>query len=218
MRENEVMGRGQLITVEGIEGAGKSSLVSALAEELQARGLSLVVTREPGGTEIAERIRAILLADGEETMAVDTELLLLYAARAQHLQQVILPALAEGTWVVCDRFTDATFAYQGGGRAVPHARIAALDAWVTQGLAPDLTVLLDLPVQTAFSRIADRPHDRIEQMGLAFFERIRAAYLARAAASPARFVVIDAAQSMERVLNTVHTALTEHLGKDADVL
>lgn len=210
--------QGQFITVEGIEGAGKSSLVAALTDNLQARGLPLVVTREPGGTEIAERIRAILLADGEETMAPDTELLLLYAARAQHLQQVILPALTQGTWVVCDRFTDATFAYQGGGREVPHTRIAALDDWVTQGFAPDLTFLLDLPVKTAFSRIADRPHDRIEQMGGAFFERIRAAYLARADLFPARFVVIDAAQPMERVLDTVRTALTEHLIKDADVL
>jgi dTMP kinase len=210
--------QGQFITVEGIEGAGKSSLVAALTDNLQARGLPLVVTREPGGTEIAERIRAILLADGEETMAPDTELLLLYAARAQHLQQVILPALTQGTWVVCDRFTDATFAYQGGGREVPHTRIAALDDWVTQGFAPDLTFLLDLPVKTAFSRIADRPHDRIEQMGGAFFERIRAAYLARADLFPARFVVIDAAQPMESVLDTVRTALTEHLIKDADAL
>ena len=210
--------QGQFITVEGIEGAGKSSLVGALTEDLQARGLPLLVTREPGGTEIAERIRAILLAKGEEAMVADTELLLLSAARAQHLHQVILPALAEGTWVVSDRFTDATFAYQGGGRAVPHTRIAALDEWVTQGFSPNLTFLLDLPVTTAFSRIADRPHDRIEQMGSDFFERVRAAYLARADLLPSRFVVIDATQPMERVLDTVRTALTEHLIKDTDVL
>lgn len=208
--------QGQFITVEGIEGAGKSSLVGALTEDLQARGLPLLVTREPGGTEIAERIRAILLAEGEEAMAPDTELLLLSAARAQHLQQVILPALAEGTWVVCDRFTDATFAYQGGGRAVPDTRIAALDEWVTQGFSPDLTFLLDLPVTTAFSRIADRPHDRIEQMGRDFFERVRAAYLARADLSPARFVVIDAAQPKGEVLTTVRTALADRLIKDVN--
>lgn len=192
--------RGRFITVEGIEGAGKSTQMQAVGEFLRARGVPTVITREPGGTELGEALRELLLDTENRTMAADTELLLVFAARAEHLDKVIVPALESGTWVLSDRFTDATFAYQGGGRGIDAERIAVLEQWVQGGLRPDLTLLLDLPVTAGMQRIAGRnPPDRFEREDDTFFERIRASYLERAAAEPGRFRRIDAGAPPESV-------------------
>lgn len=192
--------RGRFITVEGIEGAGKSTQMAAIREYLSAQGVRVVVTREPGGTRLGEAVRALLLDPGNRGMSSDTELLLVFAARAEHLHKVIVPALEAGDWVLSDRFTDATFAYQGGGRGVDGARIAALEQWVQGELRPDLTLLLDLPVATGMARINARGRpDRFEREDPAFFERIRASYLQRADAEPRRFRRIDATTSVEAV-------------------
>jgi dTMP kinase len=185
--------RGRFITVEGIEGAGKSTQLPGLRELLLGRGHEVVVTREPGGTRVGEALRSVLLGVGDEPLAVDTEILLMFAARAQHLARVILPALERGAWVLCDRFTDATYAYQGGGRGVAEARIQALEQWVQGTLRPDLTLLLDVAVATGLGRARGRgPADRFEQERAAFFERVRSVYLSRAAREPARFRVVPA--------------------------
>ncbi len=192
--------RGRFITVEGIEGAGKSTQMAAIREYLSAQGVRVVVTREPGGTRLGEAVRALLLDPGNRGMSSDTELLLVFAARAEHLHKVIVPALEAGDWVLSDRFTDATFAYQGGGRGVDGARIAALEQWVQGELRPDLTLLLDLPVATGMARISARGRpDRFEREDPAFFERIRACYLQRADAEPGRFRCIDASAPVEAV-------------------
>jgi dTMP kinase len=194
------MMRGQFITLEGIEGAGKSTQREAVATCLRDQGLALLLTREPGGSALAERIRALLLDPANAGMHADAELLLMFAARAEHLQQHILPALAAGTWVVCDRFTDATYAYQGGGRGVPVERIATLEQLVQGDLRPDLTLLFDLPAATGLARAHGRSvPDRFEREQQAFHERVRARYLARAAAEPDRVVVIDARRTPEAV-------------------
>jgi dTMP kinase len=191
---------GLFITLEGPEGAGKSTNRDYLAELLGATGREVVLTREPGGTPLAERIREILLAPAAEPMAVDTELLLMFAARAQHLAQVIRPALARGALVLCDRFVDATYAYQGGGRGVPVERIATLEAFVLGGLQPDLTLVFDLPVETGLARAARRGAlDRFEQEQRAFFEAVRQTYLDRAQVVPARYRLIDASRSLAEV-------------------
>jgi len=188
---------GVFITLEGGEGAGKSTQLAVLCEWLCARGVPLIQTREPGGTALGEQLRSLLLS---ERMGSDTELLLMFAARAEHLQQVIRPALARGTWVVCDRFTDATYAYQGGGRGIADARIAVLETWVQGDLQPDLTLLLDVPVAQGLQRIQQRAAlDRFEQEQQAFFEAVRGAYLARAASAPARYRVIDASGTVAEV-------------------
>ncbi|MGE8408532.1 MAG: dTMP kinase [Pseudomonas sp.] len=195
---------GLFITLEGPEGAGKSTNRDYLAGRLRDQGLDVLLTREPGGTPLAERIRELLLAPSEEKMHADTELLLVFAARAQHLAEVIRPALARGAVVLCDRFTDATYAYQGGGRGLSVERIATLERFVQEGLQPDLTLLFDLPVEVGLSRAAARGRlDRFEQEGLAFFEAVRQAYLARASADPQRYRLVDAAQP----LNVVQKAL-----------
>ncbi len=195
---------GLFITLEGPEGAGKSTNRDYLAGHLRDQGLDVLLTREPGGTPLAERIRELLLAPSEEKMHADTELLLVFAARAQHLAEVIRPALARGAVVLCDRFTDATYAYQGGGRGLSVERIATLERFVQEGLQPDLTLLFDLPVEVGLSRAAARGRlDRFEQEGLAFFEAVRQAYLARASADPQRYRLVDAAQP----LNVVQKAL-----------
>ncbi len=192
--------RGRFITVEGIEGAGKSTQMAAIREYLSAQGVRVVVTREPGGTRLGEAVRALLLDPGNRGMSSDTELLLVFAARAEHLHKVIVPALEAGDWVLSDRFTDATFAYQGGGRGVDGARIAALEQWVQGELRPDLTLLLDLPVATGMARINARGRpDRFEREDPAFFERIRSCYLQRADAEPGRFRCIDASAPVEAV-------------------
>jgi dTMP kinase len=204
------MRRGRFITLEGGEGAGKSTQLQTVAACLTAAGIPFLTTREPGGTPRAEAIRGLLLSPGEaEPMASETELLLMFAARAQHVKQRIAPALAAGTWVLCDRFTDATRAYQGGGRGLDLSQIEALAAWVHGDCWPDLTLLLDVPAAQGLARAAKRSaKDRIEQETLAFFERVRAHYLAQAAAEPARFRVIDAAPAEAAVTAQV-TAMVE---------
>lgn len=199
---------GRFITVEGIEGAGKSTQMDAIRVFLEGRGIPVILTREPGGTPLAEAVRGLLLDPDNRGMAGDTELLLVFAARAEHLERVIRPALAAGRWVLSDRFTDATYAYQGGGRGIDPGRIAALEDWVQGALRPHLTLLLDLPVQAGMERVADRGRpDRFEREDPAFFERIRDTYLARAEAEPGRFRRIDAGAPVERVREAVLAAV-----------
>ncbi|TDF85567.1 dTMP kinase [Pseudomonas sp. H9] len=203
---------GLFITLEGPEGAGKSTNREYLAEHLRAQGVDVVLTREPGGTPLAERIRELLLAPSDELMDADTELLLVFAARAQHLAQVIRPALARGAVVLCDRFTDATYAYQGGGRGLSVARIATLEQFVQGELRPDLTLVFDLPVEVGLSRAAARGRlDRFEQEGQAFFEAVRQAYLARANATPQQYKLIDASQSLTQVQQALDALLPQIL-------
>jgi dTMP kinase len=190
--------RGKFITLEGIDGAGKSSHLAWIGERLRQAGREVVVTREPGGTPLGEQLRDILLRD---TMDAGTEVLLMFAARQEHLARVVRPALARGAWVVSDRFTDATFAYQGGGRGFPAEKLRILEAWVQEGLQPDLTLYFDVSVSTGQARLqrAAGAQDRFEQEDSAFHERVRAAYLARAREHPERFRVIDAAQSPAQI-------------------
>nr|WP_256122426.1 dTMP kinase [Pseudomonas putida] len=196
------------ITLEGPEGAGKSTNRDYLAARLREHGLDVVLTREPGGTPLAEKVRELLLAPSDEGMAADTELLLVFAARAQHLAQVIRPALARGSVVLCDRFTDATYAYQGGGRGLSVERIAALEQFVQGNLRPDLTLVFDLPVEVGLARAAARGRlDRFEQEGQAFFEAVRQAYLQRAQGAPQRYSLLDAAQSLEAVQRDIDALL-----------
>lgn len=185
--------RGRFITFEGIDGAGKSSQIAFVTGLLRARGLKVVATREPGGTPLGEKLRELLL---HEPMHLETEALLMFAARREHLAALIEPALARGEWVVCDRFSDATWAYQGGGRGLEREKFAQLERWVHGHLQPDLTLLFDLPHTVAQGRIAAQARglDRFEQERAEFHERVRAAYLERAAAAPARIRLIDADQ------------------------
>ena len=197
---------GYFVTLEGMEGVGKSTNVNLVADLLRSAGQDVVVTREPGGTVLAEEIREMLLGVRDEVMSNMTELLLVFAARAQHLDTVIRPALEAGCWVVCDRFTDATYAYQGGGRGFDENTIAVLETLVQGELRPDLTLYLDVSVATAAGRIADRVHDRFEREQSEFFERVRAAYLAIAEREE-RLVIIDASPD----LPSVQRELTEKL-------
>ncbi|NWL80241.1 dTMP kinase [Pseudomonas taiwanensis] len=191
---------GLFITLEGPEGAGKSTNREYLAERLRSHGIEVVLTREPGGTPLAERIRELLLTPSDETMGADTELLLVFAARAQHLQGVIKPALARGAVVLCDRFTDATYAYQGGGRGLSSERIAQLENFVQGDLRPDLTLVFDLPVEIGLSRAAARGRlDRFEQEQRSFFEAVRQTYLQRAQAASDRYKVVDASLTLGEV-------------------
>ncbi len=184
---------GLFITFEGIEGVGKSTAMKFINGQLQFRHIDYVINREPGGTEISEHIRQVLLQHHQETMAADTELLLMFACRAQNIIQVIKPALQRGEWVVSDRFTDASYAYQGFGRGISRERIAALAEWVQGDLQPDITFLLDAPAQIGFERLKNRrSKDRIESEGIEFFERVRQGYLQLAANSPERFRIIKA--------------------------
>lgn len=201
------MSRGLFITLEGGEGAGKSTSLEFVRQLITSRGHEVVVTREPGGSPVGERIREILLHGGSD-MSVDTELLLMFAARAEHLAALIRPTLEQGRWVLCDRFTDASYAYQGGGRGVPDARIQVLEDWVQQGLKPDLTLLLDLPVAEGLARAGSRSApDRFEREQQAFFERVRVRYREQAAAEPQRFRVIDAGQPIPAVQAQLQAAL-----------
>jgi dTMP kinase len=190
--------KGRFITFEGIDGAGKSSHVEWLAEWLRAKGIVVHVTREPGGTELGEKLRALLLS---EPMHLETETLLMFAARREHLARVIEPALAKSEWVVCDRFTDATWAYQGGGRGLDKAKFSALEHWVHEHLQPDLTLLFDLPLEVARERIvlANRTLDKFEQERADFHERVRLAYLERANTHPQRVRVIQADDTRENI-------------------
>jgi dTMP kinase len=200
------------ITLEGPEGAGKTTNREYLAARLREAGVAVLLTREPGGTPLAERIRELLLAPSDEAMAADTELLLVFAARAQHLAEVIRPALARGEVVICDRFTDATYAYQGGGRGLSRERIATLESFVQGALRPDLTLVFDLPIEIGLARAAARGRlDRFEQEGQAFFEAVRAAYLQRAAAAPERYRLVDAGQTLAQVQASLDGLLPELL-------
>lgn len=194
------MKTGRLITVEGVEGAGKTTCLSFVQRFLAARERPPVMTREPGGTPLGEAVRGLLLGHDYAGMAVDTELLLVFAARAEHLSRVIRPALDAGRWVVCDRFTDASYAYQGGGRGMPAERIGVLESWVQGELRPDLTLLLDVPVEIGLARAAQRSApDRFESEQAQFFERARMAYRERAERFPERIRIIDASQPVEGV-------------------
>ncbi|MBN8884871.1 MAG: dTMP kinase [Rudaea sp.] len=208
---------GKFITLEGGEGAGKSTVLNAVRELLDAHGLDVAVTREPGGTPAGEAIRGVLLDPAlHGGIAPETELLLMFGARAQHVRETIAPALAAGRWVLSDRYVDASYAYQGGGRGQPVERIAELEHWVTMGLQPDLTLLLDLPVGVGLARVRGRgPADRIELEAHDFFERVRAAYRERAAAQPQRFRVIDAGQPLDAVLEQVRAAVTDFVRANA---
>lgn len=190
--------RGKFITLEGIDGAGKSTHLAWMAERLRAAGRTVVTTREPGGTPLAETLREILL---RQKMHSDTEALLMFAARAEHLRTLIEPALERGEWVVSDRFTDATYAYQCGGRGIPTGRIAALEDWVQGGLQPDLTLLFDAPIEIAQARVAQgtADPDKFEREKGEFFGRVRQMYLDRAAASNGRIRVVDSRQSIEAI-------------------
>ncbi|MCS6945950.1 MAG: dTMP kinase [Sutterellaceae bacterium] len=197
--------RGRFITFEGIDGAGKSTHLTAAAQLLESYGHAVLVTREPGGTPVGEGVRTLLL---EAPMDACTETLLLFAARAEHVRRLIVPALEMGRWVLCDRFTDATYAYQGGGRGVPEAAIAALERWVHPDLQPDLTLLFDLEPAVAATRVGGaRTIDRFEAEQLEFFARVRSAYRARAQAHAERFVVIDAGANIETVRRQVLEAV-----------
>jgi dTMP kinase len=189
--------RGQFITLEGVDGAGKSTHIPYITELLQRAGHEVVVTREPGGTPLAERLRELLL---REAMHPETETLLMFAARREHIEKVIEPALARGAWVLSDRFTDASFAYQHGGRGVDADKIRTLERWVQGVLQPDMTLLFDIPVAVSCQRLADaRDPDRFEQESASFFERIRNAYLQRAADFPARFHIVDSNRSIAEI-------------------
>lgn len=205
------MTKGCFITLEGGEGVGKTTNLESVCGFLQAQGKRVVVTREPGGTAVGEKIRSIFL--GEGCITPETELLLVFAARAQHLQEVIEPALASGAWVVCDRFTDASYAYQGGGRAVDAGFIQCLEDRVQKGREPDLTLLLDAPVDIGMARAKKRgPSDRLEAETVAFFERVRQAYLQRAGQSPQRIKVVDAAQPLAEVQASIVSHLRQFCG------
>jgi dTMP kinase len=225
---------GRFITLEGIEGAGKSTVAAALVEFLRARGLTVVATREPGGTPLAERLREVVLQRGSETLSPQAETLLMFAARAVHVDNLVRPALARGDWVLCDRYTDATRAYQGGGRGVAASFIETLSREALDGLTPDLTLLLDLPVETGLQRaharrrsqrvdapgeagergVDDGP-DRFESETLAFFERVRARYLEIAAAEPQRVRVLDATAAPAPLRDAALAALRPLLQRPA---
>ncbi|MGH8636915.1 MAG: dTMP kinase [Burkholderiales bacterium] len=188
---------GRFVTLEGIDGAGKSSFIGWIERRLRAKGVDVVVTREPGGTAVGEELRRLVLNAEIDPVS---EALLVFAARKEHLVRLVVPALKRGAWVVCDRFTDATFAYQGAGRGVDTERLAMLEGWVQAGLQPDCTILFELPVAVARARSAEaRAPDRFESQEQAFFERVRQGYLARAARDPDRFRIIDASRSMAEI-------------------
>jgi dTMP kinase len=209
--------RGRFITVEGIEGVGKSTHLAHMAEHLRRAGIVVTVTREPGGTPLAEELRRIVL-HASVPLPVEAELMLMFTARALHLAEVIRPALARGEWVLCDRFTDATRAYQGGGRGQPRERIEMLAEWIHGDLTPDLTLLLDAPVDNALARTRGRgSEDRFERETQAFFERVRRTYLQLASDNPQRFAVVDAAASLAEVEGEVLALLDIFLESNLDI-
>ncbi len=195
---------GCFISVEGVEGVGKSTQIEAIMDVLQQHQINAVLTREPGGTELGEAVRSLLLSKDFPPMSDRTELLLMYAARAEHVDQKIRPLLSDGNWVVSDRFADASFAYQGGGRQIPMEQLKALDDWTLSGFEPDYTLLLDAPAEIGLARAGARGvKDRIELEDMGFFNRVRDTYLARAADDPKRFRIIDAGQDIDSVRGQV---------------
>lgn len=207
---------GKFITIEGTEGVGKSTNLAYVHSWLQQRGIEVVVTREPGGTPLAEQIRELLLARRDEQVDETAELLLVFAARAQHLQQVIKPALSRGAWVLSDRFTDATYAYQGGGRGLNTATIAQLEQLVQADLRPDLTLILDIDVELGLNRAKARGElDRFESEAVAFFERVRAVYRQRAAVAPERYAVVNAGQELDAVQRDIAEVLEDLMIKQS---
>lgn len=206
--------RGRFITLEGGEGAGKSTNLAYLQNRLRSAGKDVCVSREPGGTPLGESVRTLLLDPAQTDLHRDAELLLVFAARAQHLQQLIWPALERGEWVLCDRFTDATYAYQGGGRGLHERRIAELETWVQAGFQPDRTLLFDLPVDVGLRRAGQRGTlDRFEREQTAFFERVRTGYLTRAGRFPERFRVIDADKNLSEVQADLDAVIDELLNE-----
>lgn len=202
------MSRGRFVTLEGVDGAGKSTHVEAIASRLRVPGRNVLVTREPGGTPLAEKLRKLVLSEPMDPIA---ETMLLFAARADHVRRAIEPALAAGDWVLCDRFTDATFAYQGGGKGVPSELIAHLAQVSHDGLLPDRTLVFDCPYDVARERLdrADRQPDRFEREDREFFERVRQAYLALARTQPARIRVIDASGTLDDIKNKIEIELSD---------
>lgn len=200
---------GKFITLEGTEGAGKSTNLAYIADRLSEQGIEVITTREPGGTEISEAVRKILLNQQYEEMTPDTELLLMFAARNQHLQEKIVPALEAGKWVISDRFTDASYAYQGAARGIAYSRIQELEHWVQQGFYPNMTFVFDLTIEEGMKRVRSRggETDRFEQEQQAFFEKVRSAYLNRAKQAPNRYAVLDASQSLENVQKQIDQVL-----------
>ncbi|HUF72901.1 MAG TPA: dTMP kinase [Gammaproteobacteria bacterium] len=201
------MARGAFITIEGGEGVGKTSSLNAIETFLEARGIDVRMTREPGGTSLGEAVRDWILDGDHGRLGAEVEALLMFAARAQHIEQLIRPTLADGTWIVCDRFTDATLAYQGGGRGADPDWLRSIAAGIEAGLKPDLTLLLDAPVEIGMARIAGRRHDHFEREAAPFFERVRRCYLELAEASPERFRVIDAGASQASVREAIEREL-----------
>ena len=200
------------ITLEGIEGAGKSTAIQVVADYLRANNIAFILTREPGGTEIAEKIRQVLLAHYQEPMYPDTEMLLYFAGRAQHLNHIIIPALQRGQWVICDRFTDATYAYQGGGRGLAQEKISILENWVQGTLRPNYTLLFDVAANVGLQRVKkDRTLDRLEVEQEAFFTKVRSCYLERAQKEPERFCIIDASKPISAVAREIQTVLKKLL-------
>lgn len=205
---NNAVTKGQFITVEGTEGVGKSTSMAFIESWLKQSGKELVVTREPGGTELGEKLRNVLLDAKEQSMSDDTELLLMFAARAQHLHEVIQPALDAGKWVLCDRFTDSTYAYQGGGRGIELSRIAQLEQWVQGDRRPDMTIVLDLPVEEGLVRAGKRSTpDRFELEKHDFFNKVRNTFLSRASSNPERYKVIDASPAIDEVQKSIQALL-----------
>ena len=202
------MERGKFITIDGVEGAGKSTQIEFICEYLKAEGVNVILTREPGGTDIGEKIRTLLLSNSTGKMHADTELMLMFAARNEHIQNKIMPALKQGDWVLSDRFTDASYAYQGGGRGLDVGRIAQLEHWVSQDFTADMTLLLDVPVEIGMSRVESRgKKDRIELEATDFFNRVRQAYIDRSEQFPERIKLIDSSQTVEHTKQQIKVIL-----------
>ena len=205
--------RGAFVSLEGIEGVGKSTNLKFTADAIRRAGYEVVTTREPGGTQLGERVRDWILNGDHGTLSPETEALLMFAARARHLDEVIRPALAAGRWVVCDRFTDATFAYQGGGRGASRTLLESLESEIQKGLRPDLTLLLDAPLDVGASRIGDRTPDHFEREQRPFFERVRATYLSLAKQNPGRIKIVDAARPLPQVQSQIDAEITALVGR-----
>jgi dTMP kinase len=202
------MQRGKFITIDGVEGAGKSTQITFICDYLKAKGVNVILTREPGGTDVGEKIRTLLLSNSTGKMHADTELMLMFAARNEHIQNKIMPALKQGDWVLSDRFTDASYAYQGGGRGLDVERIAQLEQWVLQDFTPDMTLLLDVPVEIGMSRVESRgKKDRIELEAKDFFNRVRQAYIDRSEQFPDRIKLIDSSQTVEHTKQQIKVIL-----------